>query len=166
MDPAWVENWSRQILLPEIGVSGQERLCQSTAFVGGGAGLDLLKTYLTASGIGSIRAVGDFVPASDQVVGWVGTPVEIRPLVAAHSPGHKNRFWAVVLENSWVRGPEWSDTNSPILTSGSSPDPAATLSAACWVATQMILTLCGSLANPRANGAKTALSKEAICQKP
>jgi len=52
--------YSRQILLPEIGIEGQQRLRESHALVIGAGGLGSpVSMYLTAAGIGQITLVDD-----------------------------------------------------------------------------------------------------------
>lgn len=147
MDGIWAQRWSRQILLPEIGVSGQDRLCRSSVLIGGGAGSDLLKVYLTACGIGSVNRFTRFTTTRRTVVGIVGTPQEVRPLIHGIPSDHPGFVWAVVLRNTWMRGHDWRDEPTSSLSIRFSPDPAEILTAACWVATRMILTLCGGPAD-------------------
>ncbi len=67
--------YKRQIMMPEIGLSGQERLRAATVFVGGLGGLgSIIANYLVAAGIGSVRiADKDRVEESNlnrQILHW------------------------------------------------------------------------------------------------
>ena len=76
------ERYSRQLLLPEIGGAGQERLLASTALVVGAGGLGSpALLYLAAAGVGTlVVADGDAVDRSNlgrQVIhdeAAIGTP--------------------------------------------------------------------------------------------
>lgn len=58
--PIDTERYSRQILLPEIGLEGQQRLHSTSALVIGAGGLGApLLYYLTAAGLGHIGIVDD-----------------------------------------------------------------------------------------------------------
>jgi adenylyltransferase/sulfurtransferase len=55
-----LERYDRQIMMPEIGVAGQEKLKRARVFVAGAGGLGSpIATYLAAAGVGTIRIVDD-----------------------------------------------------------------------------------------------------------
>ena len=59
LDERQIERYSRQIILPEIGGRGQERLLASVVVLAGGG--DLLATaarYLAGAGVGTLRCAG------------------------------------------------------------------------------------------------------------
>jgi adenylyltransferase/sulfurtransferase len=71
------ERYDRQILIPEIGVKGQERLKQAKVLIAGSGGLGSpVSFYLAAAGIGTIRLVDyDVVDISNlnrQILHWDG----------------------------------------------------------------------------------------------
>jgi hypothetical protein len=60
LSDADVERWSRQILLPEVGGRGQERLLAARAAVTGrGASAELAATLIARAGVGLVTAGGD-----------------------------------------------------------------------------------------------------------
>lgn len=87
-----VERYSRHILLPELGATGQARLKESRVFVVGAGGLGSpLLLYLAAAGVGHIAFCdGDRVDLSNlqrqvlHATGDVGTP----KVVSAHASLH------------------------------------------------------------------------------
>jgi molybdopterin/thiamine biosynthesis adenylyltransferase len=67
--------YDRQIMIPEIGETGQEKLKEATVFIAGAGGLGSpVSIYLAAAGVGTIRLVDhDRVEASNlnrQVLHW------------------------------------------------------------------------------------------------
>jgi|SRR5579871_4534 len=71
LSDAQVERWSRQIVLPEVGGRGQERLCAARATVcGGNAAAALAAELLERAGV---RVVGD---AGDVVLDLGDQPIE------------------------------------------------------------------------------------------
>ena len=75
LDTKELVRYDRQILIPEIGESGQERLKNAKVFIAGAGGLgSQISIYLAAAGIGRIRLVDcDTVDASNlnrQVLHW------------------------------------------------------------------------------------------------
>ncbi len=90
-----VERWSRQILLPEVGGRGQERLCAARIAVrGAGPATDLATTLLRRAGVGvgegdlsadvtlALDDAGDAPPAGVVVRGRRrGTRLEVATLV-------------------------------------------------------------------------------------
>ncbi|PKN29931.1 MAG: adenylyltransferase [Deltaproteobacteria bacterium HGW-Deltaproteobacteria-21] len=75
LDTEELVRYDRQILIPEIGKSGQERLKNAKVFIAGAGGLGSpISIYLAAAGIGTIRLVDcDTVDASNlnrQVLHW------------------------------------------------------------------------------------------------
>ncbi len=67
LSPAQKERYARQILLPEIGEAGQEKLGQSRVLIAGLGGLGSLSClYMAAAGVGTLRiADKDAVSVSD-----------------------------------------------------------------------------------------------------
>lgn len=65
--------YDRQIILPEIGLAGQNRLKQATVFIAGMGGLGSVSAYyLAAAGIGSLRiADGDAVESGNLNRQWL-----------------------------------------------------------------------------------------------
>ncbi|HIE23861.1 MAG TPA: NAD(P)H-binding protein [Candidatus Korarchaeota archaeon] len=65
--PEWLERYSRQIVLPEMGSEGQKKLSESSVFIiGCGALGSAAAQLLTRAGIGKIRVVDrDFVELSN-----------------------------------------------------------------------------------------------------
>jgi hypothetical protein len=60
LDDARVERYSRQILLPEVGGRGQERLCASHVSVAGdGPAAEMAAALLAAAGVGVTRHGGE-----------------------------------------------------------------------------------------------------------
>jgi len=56
--PSEIERYDRQIMIPEIGQEGQERLKRSRVVLAGVGGLGSpIAIYLTAAGIGMIRMI-------------------------------------------------------------------------------------------------------------
>jgi adenylyltransferase/sulfurtransferase len=59
---AEVERYSRQLVLPELGIAGQQKLKQSSVLIVGAGGLGIpAATYLTAAGVGRIGIVDEDV---------------------------------------------------------------------------------------------------------
>src|SRR5262245_29954543 len=59
LSDAQIDRFSRQIILPEIGAGGQQRLLQSSiALAGGGALADVAALYLAGAGVGRIALHG------------------------------------------------------------------------------------------------------------
>lgn len=67
LTPAELERYNRQLLLPELGIAGQERLRAARLLVVGGGGLGSpALLYLAAAGVGTLGIVdGDRVDASN-----------------------------------------------------------------------------------------------------
>ena len=60
LDPDFAERYSRHLLLPEIGVAGQQRLAGSRVALVGAGGLGApVALYLAAAGIGRLRLIDD-----------------------------------------------------------------------------------------------------------
>lgn len=75
LEPAEQERYDRQILIPEIGVEGQERLKGASIFIAGAGGLGSpIAIYLAAAGLGRIRIVDrdtvDVTNLNRQVLHW------------------------------------------------------------------------------------------------
>jgi len=75
LTPEELERYNRQMMLPDFGVEGQEKLKKATALVVGAGGLGCpIATYLAAAGVGRIRIVDfDRVDVSNlnrQVLHW------------------------------------------------------------------------------------------------
>jgi len=75
--PSEIERYDRQIMIPEIGQEGQERLKRSRVVLAGVGGLGSpIAIYLTAAGIGMIRMIDpDQVALSNlnrQILHWEG----------------------------------------------------------------------------------------------
>ncbi len=69
--------YSRQIMIPQIGEKGQEKLKRAKVFIAGAGGLGSpVSIYLTAAGVGHLRMVDhdrvDLTNLNRQVVHWTG----------------------------------------------------------------------------------------------
>ncbi len=59
MDVATATRFARQLALPEVGPTGQERLARARALiVGDGVAAEIVARYLAAAGVGTLRLVG------------------------------------------------------------------------------------------------------------
>ena len=72
-----LERYSRQIMIPQIGEKGQEKLKRAKVFIAGVGGLGSpVSIYLTAAGVGHLRMVDhdrvDLTNLNRQVVHWSG----------------------------------------------------------------------------------------------
>jgi molybdopterin/thiamine biosynthesis adenylyltransferase len=70
-----LDRYGRQIMIPQIGEEGQERLKKAKVFVAGAGGLGSpVSIYLTAAGIGHLRLVDhdtvDITNLNRQVAHW------------------------------------------------------------------------------------------------
>jgi adenylyltransferase/sulfurtransferase len=90
-----LQRYDRQIMLSEIGASGQERLKESRILVAGAGGLGSpICVYLAAAGVGFIRVVDhDTVDLSNlnrQVLHWTGDVGEMKVVSAGEKLGALN----------------------------------------------------------------------------
>ena len=72
-----LDRYGRQIMLPQIGEEGQERLKRAKVFIAGAGGLGSpVSIYLTAAGVGHLRLVDhdivDITNLNRQVAHWTG----------------------------------------------------------------------------------------------
>jgi len=72
-----LDRYSRQIMIPQIGEKGQEKLKRAKVFIAGAGGLGSpVSIYLTAAGVGHLRMVDhdrvDLTNLNRQVVHWSG----------------------------------------------------------------------------------------------
>ncbi len=72
-----LDRYSRQIMIPQIGEKGQEKLKRAKVFIAGAGGLGSpVSIYLTAAGVGHLRMVDhdrvDLTNLNRQVVHWTG----------------------------------------------------------------------------------------------
>jgi len=72
-----LERYSRQIMIPQIGEKGQEKLRRGKVFIAGAGGLGSpVSIYLTAAGVGHLRMVDhdrvDLTNLNRQIVHWSG----------------------------------------------------------------------------------------------
>ena len=72
-----LDRYSRQIMIPQIGEKGQEKLKRAKVFIAGAGGLGSpVSIYLTAAGVGHLRMVDhdrvDLTNLNQQVVHWTG----------------------------------------------------------------------------------------------
>lgn len=72
-----LERYSRQIMIPQIGEKGQEKLRRAKVFIAGAGGLGSpVSIYLTAAGVGHLRMVDhdrvDLTNLNRQIVHWSG----------------------------------------------------------------------------------------------
>jgi len=72
-----LDRYSRQIMIPQIGEKGQEKLKRAKVFIAGVGGLGSpVSIYLTAAGVGHLRMVDhdrvDLTNLNRQVVHWSG----------------------------------------------------------------------------------------------
>ena len=63
-----IDRYSRQIILPEVGGRGQERLLAArVALIGAGVMAATAARYLTGAGIGELRLSADLAALSDEL---------------------------------------------------------------------------------------------------
>lgn len=92
-----VKRYSRHLILPEIGVTGQERLKQAKVIMIGAGGLACpVLQYLTAAGVGTIGIVDDDVVDESnlqrQILYWVQDVGRYKATVAAEKLAKQNPF--------------------------------------------------------------------------
>ncbi len=137
LDATTIERFARQIIIPEVGVEGQERLCASVALLpDAGPVSERAACYLEAAGV-TVRAT----PRADEPyhvlaapLGWDGD----------ESPAATRVWWRVtdsaILSGYGDAAPPWPSNDDP-----SEPSPPAWLAAAAGaeVATLVCLSVLG-----------------------
>jgi len=104
LSPREIRRYSRQIMVPEIGQAGQEKLKKARiAVVGaGGLGCPVLQ-YLAAAGIGKLAIIeNDFVDEANlqrQVLYGSADIGKLKSIIAKNSIEHLNNFTEVELFN-------------------------------------------------------------------
>lgn len=94
-----IERYSRQIILPEVGARGQERLLKSTiALVVAEPAQSYAVSYLAAAGIGRLCV------CTDATEGWVGDVAPLNPdsRIEAHRPPKSYDDWIAAVQPAVV----------------------------------------------------------------
>jgi hypothetical protein len=123
---AQVERYSRQIVLPEVGARGQERLLAARVCIGGDGAI--VADLLDRAGVGALG-----VPAADAdvVVHLAGVPDTSRPVVVGGASAGRLVVTTLV-GRPCARCFDWRALDAP------APDPAARLALAALVAGEVL----------------------------
>ena len=162
-----IQRYARHVLLREVGGVGQVRLLGARVLLGGGAGLEVAATYLTAAGIGTLRVLGavdeerlralnpdvdvrtcdDPDGPFDAVAALFGDPRAIEAsdvAVASHSP------LVLVLPDAtaafrlgWARAGVEGCARCARAEGSGEPTPAEAALAGAWAASEVLLAVLG-----------------------
>ena len=97
LSPREIRRYSKQIMIPEIGIKGQEKLKQAKVLVVGAGGLGCpVLQYLTVAGVGKISIIEfDMVDESNlqrQVLYGSSDVGKLKSIIAKNRLEHLNSF--------------------------------------------------------------------------
>lgn len=162
-----IQRYARHVLLREVGGVGQERMLRARVLLGGGAGLEVAATYLTAAGVGTLRVLGSVdierlralnpdvnvgrFEGADEPFDAVATLFDDAHALAASDVAVANRTPLVLVLSAandafrlgWARAGVEGCARCAKREAGSEPDPAEAALAGAWAASEVLLSLLG-----------------------